>query len=358
MTQSGASQAQSERSPVVRVKSTVQKLDQSSQRVIVPERVLSLIMNNNQRRALEPATRKGNIRKCKKFLAFCEIYHKVPLPVSIDTLCKYAAYLSLTFTSPDSILNYLRGVVTLHKQCLVTPPDLQDYRVSSLLKGLAKNLQHSVRQAAPMTPEMLAEMYVYLNVGDPYGATVWAMFLVAFYCMLRKSNITPESDSGCNPAKILLREDIRILRNSLLVNIKWSKTKQAGGLPTVLPLLSIPGSVLCPFTAYCNMVALNPAPSSSPAFINPDGSVLLYSQYTDALKTLASRAGYNAALFSTHSFRRGGATFGFRASVDLERLKLQGSWASDAILDYVRLPEQERLKTFELMREEIINCGL
>ncbi len=324
----------------------------------VPERVLDLTVTSAQKRHLEPATRKGNIRKFQKFLHFCELYRKVPLPVSITDLCKYAAFLSLTFKSVDSIQNYLRGVSTLHKQCGVTSPDLKDHRIVTLLIGLSKQKRHVIRQAAPITPEMLAEMFIFLSLQDPYEATIWALFLVAFYCMLRKSNLTPSSQSGYNPHKILLRQDIDILQDALHVNIKWSKTKQAGGTPTVIPLLSIPGSCLCPVRAYRRMIALNPAGREQPAFINPDGNPILYSQYMDAIKYLSRQAGYNPRLFSTHSFRRGGATFGFRASVDVDHLKMQGSWASDAILDYIRLPEAERLKTFQLMRNEIVNSGL
>ena len=45
------------------------------------------------------------------------------------------------------------------------------------------------------------------------------------------------------------------------------KTNQFGNRLLKIPLAAIPGSVLCPVTAYYNMVKLNPASETGPAFI-------------------------------------------------------------------------------------------
>ena len=46
--------------------------------------------------------------------------------------------------------------------------------------------------------------------------------------MLRKSNVMPESIKSFDARKQLVREDIQIFDNMLVVNMKRSKTRQFG----------------------------------------------------------------------------------------------------------------------------------
>ena len=86
--------------------------------------------------------------------------------------------------------------------------------------------------------------------------------------MSRKSNMVPNSGADLDPHKQLLRQDVKVFSNLLVCFfIKWSKTNQFSNRLLKIPLAAIPGSVLCPVTAYHNMVKLNPASETGPAFI-------------------------------------------------------------------------------------------
>ena len=52
--------------------------------------------------------------------------------------------------------------------------------------------------------------------------------------------------------------DILVGEKTLLVVFKWSKTNQSGGRVHMIPLVILPGSPLCPVTAYKNMCGLLP----------------------------------------------------------------------------------------------------
>ena len=52
--------------------------------------------------------------------------------------------------------------------------------------------------------------------------------LVMFLLMARKSNMVPSPYADIDPAKQLLRQDVRKLPNMIVVLIKWSKTNQLG----------------------------------------------------------------------------------------------------------------------------------
>ena len=71
--------------------------------------------------------------------------------------------------------------------------------------------------------------------------------------MLRKSNVILESIKSFDSHKQLVRQDIQIHDNMLIVNIKWTKPRQFGHLRQV-PIAAISSCILCPLTAYKNMV--------------------------------------------------------------------------------------------------------
>jgi hypothetical protein len=49
--------------------------------------------------------------------------------------------------------------------------------------------------------------------------------------------------------------------------------------------------------------------------------------------------GENPDEFSTHSFRRGGASWAFTAEVPTELIQLYGDWRSDAYKKYLKLED-------------------
>jgi hypothetical protein len=165
--------------------------------------------------------------------------------------------------------------------------------------------------------------------------------------MARKSNLVPDTAASFNPKHQLQRKDILVesSKDCLLVNIKWSKTRQTGGQLLQLPVVSIPSSDLCPVSAFHNMSKLVPASPSSPAFLfssKGKTSPLTYSQYQSTLKSLIQKINKNPKNYSSHSFRRGGATFAFQAGVSSELVKLMGDWRSEAYLEYLHIPLRSR----------------
>ena len=58
-------------------------------------------------------------------------------------------------------------------------------------------------------------------------------------------------------------------------------------------------------------------------------------QFCVFLSRVLSKLHLDPALYSPHSFRRGGATFAFDCHIPSEIIKLQGDWKSDAYLVYL-----------------------
>ena len=129
-------------------------------------------------------------------------------------------------------------------------------------------------------------------------------------------------------------------RGALVVLIKWSKTNQFGSRLLKVPLLVIPGSVLCPVEAYKTMIREVPAASQNPVFVMRTGNgklkPLLYKQLQEKIKVLIGKTGRDPVLYASHSFRRGGGgggwgpcSWAFKAGVPPDLIQHHADWASD-----------------------------
>lgn len=157
-------------------------------------------------------------------------------------------------------------------------------------------------------------MFKIFDHTNSYDATVWCLFVHAFFLMIRKSNLVPDSFCSFNGVKQICRivftfdKDIGIL----LVKTKWSKTIQFGERELIIPLVPITDSPLCPVQAYLNMISLVVVSEDSPAFSIVKGKkkqAVTYRQFQSVLKHTITLLRKHSDDYSTHSSRRGGATW-------------------------------------------------
>ena len=105
------------------------------------------------------------------------------------------------------------------------------------------------------------------------------------------------------------------------------------------------------------MVRLTPAAAKSPAFCLKFGKTLepiTYPQFQKMIRSLINKIGGNPSMYSTHSFRRGGATFAFQSQVPGELIKHVGDWHSDAYLRYLSFTLEDKLSVSHAMRDHIL----
>ena len=83
---------------------------------------------------------------------------------------------------------------------------------------------------------------------------------------------------------------------------------------------------------------MNPCSSSSSALsINYKGQIIpiTYNKFQHRLRELIAKIGLNPKLFSSHSFRRGGATLAAQAGISSSFIQLMVDWKSDAYKKYI-----------------------
>lgn len=313
-------------------------------------------VRKSKKNAFADGTRKNFATQWKAYLMFCLFFKFEVLPVNSEVLCLFAQFLSRSFKSIDSVRNYISGVKCLAR-LFVGQEFSESFDLKLILRGLRKAHLHVVKQADPITPELLCKICVLLDFRNSFDCTWWCCAVFMFFLMARKSNMMPLSQSSFDANCQLLRRDVCLLDNCLMVHLKWSKTNQYGARKLVLPLTRIDGSCLCPCLAFERMCKLVKVSGGSPAFIyflNGKQVILVYSVFQNKLRSLILKLGLNASSFSSHSFRRGGASWAFRSGVASELIQMHGDWVSDAYKLYVHVPVSHRLMVSRLMAKGLV----
>jgi hypothetical protein len=282
---------------------------------------------------------------------FCAYFGLIAAPASTQTLCTYVAFLGRSFVSVTSVRNYVNGVKLWHLlQGLPFPPT--PFPVKLTLRGLSKRLFHQAHQARAMGPQDLVIMWRVLQFHCPIDCTVYCMFVFAFFLMARKSTLFPPTRAQFSSSKYPCRGDVSFTPFGLLITLKYSKTNQFGFSNYSVPLVPLPSSPLCPVRAFSLMCARVPAPPSAPLFTFPSAGEyppVTHAVFLSHLRRVLRQANIPPTTFTGHSFRRGGATWAFRAGVPGELIKSIGGWSSDAYLRYLDMSLSTKLRAANII---------
>ena len=268
-----------------------------------------------------------------------------PAPISPVNLSRYVASLARRLAY-SSIPGYLNVVRLLHLEFENSNPLVNNWPLTSLLRGIKRSKGNASNKKLPITPQVLLDIHKFLDFQSPTHVVFWAACLVAFFCLLRKASLLPPSIQGFSAVKHLSRGSFQVQPWGLSVSLGFSKTNQFQERSVTWPLPAIPNNCLCPVTAV--LMARDLVPSAvpgMPAFLVPSvagPSTLTAAQFIDTLGAVLQQAGYPAGKYSGHSFRRGGASYAFACGVPSEVIKMLGDWKSDAYLGYVDIPLELR----------------
>ena len=140
------------------------------------------------------------------YLRFCYYMGYPPAPVDQSHLLQYAAFLARSL-KPSSIRGYLNIIGILHKEFGFPNPLLDNWPLKSLLTGKNRALGSPPNQKEPITPAILLRLHSCPNFTSSFDASFWAICLVAFFGMFRKSHLLPKLASNFNPAHQITRSD-------------------------------------------------------------------------------------------------------------------------------------------------------
>ena len=264
----------------------------------------------------------------------------MPVPISQVDLGRYIAHLSRRL-SFSSIRQYLNAVRIIHLEAGAKNPLDNNWYANSILKGVKRVKGDITKQKSPITLDILKGIFLKINLNESLDRTFWAACLVAFFSFFRKSNLLVESHIVFDPSRHLCASDVNFSTEGAILTVRWSKVIQFRQKVLQVPLPKIPNSPLCPSTALLQLTLDNPA-SSIPvplfrySLAGASHVPLTQLQFTEKLRSCLRAMGIPTSNYSSHSFRRGGASFGLQCGLTSDLIKLQGDWSSNSYERYLQ----------------------
>ena len=272
---------------------------------------LDLAVAHTKGQSVKESTKRNLLCQLNAYEKFCDRYLLEYFPCDNRQLCRFGQYLSSTFDSPEAVGNYLSGVHTCLALMGLEVPDVNDRQMKMFTMGLKRIMPHAVKQAEPVTPELLLRISKVINYKDQVEMVAWTRLLLGFYMFLHKSNLVPDTMDGFDKEMQFCRSDLNKLGldKAMMCEIRWSKTIQHKQKVLRLPVLPAKNKAICPVFWVHYMVNTIPvAPQELILAIKAAGTVLALSAnqliYRFRKRLTLIRA--EPSIYSLHSLRRGG----------------------------------------------------
>ena len=211
------------------------------------------------------STHKNMQSHLRVFTEFCHNLGLGSFPVQAQTVLRYIAFLSVTGRSYGTIQNHISSIKHFHRLFGFPPGWDNLYSFQLALRGCKRFLGAAPARKLPITPTLLLRMVSLFDISKPIQAAIRALFLVAFFSFLRKSNLVIQSDRVISP-KVPRRSDLHVSQYGAFLNIRATKTIQFFQRALCVPLPIIPGSPLCPVSALAHHLRINAVGPSDPLF--------------------------------------------------------------------------------------------
>lgn len=274
--------------------------------------------------ALAPSTIRMRQVQWRCYLRCCTVFKFNPIPCSDEQLSLFASYISqyMTYTS---VSNYLQSVIWNHKLLNITPPTVSSDIVQMTLAGI-KRRSKPPRRKDPITIRQLLLIFTHLDMSRTVNVMFWACLLVLFRSLLRVSHVVTSDHT-------LVKNDVIFLSDGgVILKIRSNKTTRPGDTHFI-PISPLLNKKLCAVYWLKKWFSLCHRPMHQPLF-SLNSSPMSYGSFSSAFRTLVRVSGIEANL-SSHSFRRGGATFLSSVGVPISNIKERGHWTSDAVYKYI-----------------------
>ena len=292
-----------------------------------------------------PGSRKNFKTHVKTYVRFCLYYGLDLFPADILQERRYIQYLSEFYKSVDSSKGYLAGMRSLHEIFGFKGPPADDHLYQLTISSIRRDKGHVVRQALPLTPEILVKMCDWVNTEDGVQLYAWVAILSGFYLLFRKSNLVPDTCTSFSAQRQLVQQNLVRMKDCYVARVFWSKTIQFNDRCLEVPMLPNIDRHLCPVFWLDYYLSRVPGRGSDPAFaVQHDGVnvALSYNQLTYWLKEWAEQVGLDKSLVSSQGIWRGGAQWAAHCSLPSHVIKILGDWKSSAFERYLDMMLQER----------------
>lgn len=255
-------------------------------------------------------------------------------PISVHTLARFLAHLSLQSYSGSSIATIMSGIAFLHKLVGgVNPCD--SFIIKKMLKG-AMRLKPSNEQRLPITKDMLAKIIGMVgNVTETvYDEKMFkAIFSLMFHALLRVSEVARVS---ARTNHLIKYEHVNISKTAVVITLHSYKHK-ASSEPICLHVDALNNESTCPVKLMNDYIGHRGCEKGA-LFRNRDKSAVRRGQICNILRDTLDACAFDSDRINTHSLRIGGCSHGAMNNVDSKQLQQWGRWRSNnAMESYIRI---------------------
>ena len=274
------------------------------------------------------------------------------LPATADSLCIFMELMSNSSTY-GHCKNVLSSVKYIHTATGYDFP-AGNFGLEATLQGIKRRLKGTPQFVLPIDPIILRRMYSKIDINKPQDLALWCSFLTTFYGLFRKSNVVPK-DHNFDPDCVLTRSDIMVddAGKNILLYVNFSKVNKYQRSYHVIPVPANEDPALDLFRHIKKLFSTVSVPERSPAFMYSSKQFITYRSFTCRLKQLLAQSGLDPALYSGHSFRRGGASYLYGIGGSTLMVQVLGDWASQIFTRYLYLSVDDRKAAQDLIRENI-----
>ena len=300
------------------------------------------------------STRDNVVSQIRQWVYFSTYFGLNTLPAAPMDLCMFMELMSKT-CGYGHIKNVLSGICYLHYTTGHKFPT-DSVWLDDTLQGLKRRLKGTPKQVLPINPVILRRMYQFVDLSSTKDLAMWVGCLVAFFTLFRKANLCPRSHQF-DPSTVLTRDDLVIDEDGqrILVFVNFSKTNQYSRRRRCIPIPCNEDPALDLFSHVKLLYSKVKAEDDSPAMSFSTKGFLTHNTFTVKLKYWLSKAGLDPAMFSGHSFRRGGASYLYSIGGSTLMVQVMGDWRSQVFTRYLFLTMDDRQAAQSLMMSAINN---
>ena len=286
--------------------------------------------------AYRPSTTSAHRTHVRAYFAFLHIMD-LPPTTTLHNIMVFIEYLHQNHISHKVISAYLSSVRSMATLYNLPLHPFSHPAITRLLRSI------SLTSHFAPTPRGVFDIPTLYNISmscdtrdDPH--LYRAIFLVAFYGILRMSNIAPHSSKNFSQHHHFLRQDVIFGPPGAHLILKWTKTMQDRKAHHIIQLPTISNKYLCPVQALTALLKSRDLPPQAPLFasINPPHPPIIDTHIRDALRAILLLRNISPVSHGFHTFRRSGATFAFDHSVPLQNIMSHGLWKSSAVWTYLQ----------------------
>lgn len=251
------------------------------------------------------------------------------------SLMLFMAFLRHKQYKPSTISTYVSEIRYMAKLQGFQDPG-NDFLVTLSLAGLAK-LPGPLDARLPITVPIMKKLLLSTDAifNSYYDQVLFkSMLLLAFFAFLRVGEFTVASASDTPLLTISsLVWDRLDLSDGL--SIQFLRYKHSKGRPFLLhvPKQSCPS--LCPVLAMAEYLNVR-VQGHAALFVKADGRPVTTSHFRNSLNMLLTANGLDTALYKSHSFRIGAASYAAEHGLSDAQIRLLGRWRSDTFKKYIR----------------------